>query len=108
MVEKPQSYGALLQHFTGSKHHNIAIREFALKKGQSVSDYGIYIKKGEKKVLKKFATEEEFYNFLGMEWIPPELREGTGEVEAALKGKLPILVELSDIKGDLQIHSDFD
>lgn len=108
MVEKPQSYGALLQHFTGSKHHNIALRELALKRDLSVSDYGIYIQKGGKKTLKKFATEKEFYGFLGMDWIPPEIRENSGEVEAAQKHKLPKMVELMDIKADLQIHSDFD
>jgi DNA polymerase (family 10) len=110
MVEKPESYGSLLQHFTGSKHHNIAVREYALKKGYSVSDYGINIldKNKRRKELKKFESEEDFYKFLGMEWIPPELREGTGEVNASLKNELPDLVKLKDIKADLQIHSDFD
>ncbi|OGM13597.1 hypothetical protein A3A76_03230 [Candidatus Woesebacteria bacterium RIFCSPLOWO2_01_FULL_39_23] len=110
MVEKPQSYGSLLQHFTGSKHHNIALREYALKKGLSVSDYGIYLidKNRKRRQLKKFATEKDFYNFLGMEYIPPELREDNGEIEAALDRRLPTLVETQDIKGDFQIHSDFD
>ncbi|MBI2066190.1 DNA polymerase III [Candidatus Woesebacteria bacterium] len=104
MVQPPDSYGALLQHFTGSKHHNIALREYAIKHGMSLSEYGIKIK-GK---LNKFATEEEFYKKLGMDWIPPELREDAGEIEAALNDKLPQLIELKDIKGDLQIHSDFD
>lgn len=108
MVETPQSYGALLQHFTGSKHHNIALRELALKRGLSLSDYGIYVKSKGKKVLRKIATEEEFYNFLDMDWIPPELREDSGEIEAASKHKLPRLVDIKDIKADLQIHSSFD
>src|SRR3990172_11669745 len=123
MVEKPEAYGALLQHFTGSKHHNIALREFALKKGFTVSDYGIKKRitnhqarsaKLRLSPITKFKTEKQFYNFLGMEWIPPELREDTGEIEAALRqaqGKpsgLPKLVELNNIKGDLQIHSSFD
>lgn len=108
MVESPEAYGALLQHFTGSKHHNIALRELALKRNLSLSDYGIYVKKGSKKELKKIATEQEFYKFLGMDFIPPELRENTGEIEAAINHSLPKLVELKDIKGDLQIHSDFD
>src|SRR3990170_1584487 len=110
MVEKPESYGSLLQHFTGSKHHNIALREYALKKGLSVSDYGIYLidKNRKRRQLKKFATEKDFYNFLGMEYIPPELREDNGEIEAALDRRLPTLVETQDIKGDFQIHSDFD
>jgi len=104
MVQPPNAYGALLQHFTGSKHHNIALREYALKHGMSLSEYGIKIK-GK---LNKLANEEEFYKKLGMDWIPPELREDTGEIEAALNHKLPRLVELKDVKGDLQIHSDFD
>lgn len=108
MVETPEAYGALLQHFTGSKHHNIALREFAIRKGLSLSDYGIYIRRKGGKVLKKIASEEKFYKFLGMEWIPPELREDTGEIEAALNHKLPKLVEPCDIKADLQIHSNFD
>lgn len=108
MVESPRAYGALLQHFTGSKHHNIALRELALKRGLSLSDYGIYVKSKGKKVLKKIATEEDFYKFLDMDWIPPELREDSGEIEASLTKKLPTLVELSDIKSDLQIHSSFD
>src|SRR3972149_991419 len=104
MVEKPQSYGSLLQHFTGSKHHNIALREYALKKGLSLSEYGIK-RKGK---LEKFPSEEVFYKKLGMEYIPPELREDAGEIEAALTHKLPQLIEAKDIKADLQIHSDFD
>jgi len=110
MVEKPESYGSLLQHFTGSKHHNISLREYALKKGLSVSDYGIYVldKDRKRKELKKFDTEEKFYLFLGMDFIPPELREGTGEIDAAVLNKLPKLVELSDVNSDLQIHSNFD
>lgn len=104
MVQPVESYGALLAHFTGSKHHNIALREYALKKGLSINEYGI--KKGSK--LNEFPTEDKFYNFLGMEWIPPELREDAGEIDAALAHKLPKLVELSDVKADLQIHSDFD
>jgi DNA polymerase (family 10) len=104
MVQEPDSYGSLLQHFTGSKHHNIALREYAIKHDMSLSEYGIK-KKGE---TIKCASEEKFYKTLGMEWIPPELREDTGEIEAALSRKLPKLVELSDVRADLQIHSDFD
>jgi DNA polymerase (family 10) len=104
MVQPPDSYGALLQHFTGSKHHNIALREYALKKGLSLSEYGIKIK-GK---LEKFPSEEVFYKKLGMDYIPPELREDAGEIEAAVTHKLPNLVEIKDIKSDLQIHSDFD
>lgn len=104
MVQTPKSYGSLLQHFTGSKHHNIALREKALKQGYSLSEYGIKVKNQ----LKEFSNEKDFYNFLGYDYIPPELREDTGELEAAHNHSLPNLVELKDIKGDLQIHSDID
>ena len=104
MVQPPKAYGSLLQHFTGSKHHNIALREFALKQGMSLSEYGIKIK-GK---LNKVSSEEDFYKQLGLSWIPPELREDMGEIEAAQKNKLPLLLEVNDIKGDLQIHSNFD
>lgn len=113
MVQEPESYGSLLQHFTGSKHHNIHLRELAQKKGLSLSEYGITKQdrvkagEGEKKLWTKFSNEETFYSFLGMEWIPPELREDKGEIEAALLHKIPSLIELKDIKADLQIHSDF-
>jgi DNA polymerase (family 10) len=113
---KPESYGSLLQHFTGSKHHNIALREYAMKKKLSLSEYGIKVSSKNKKTkrLKKFSDEKSFYNYLKMSYIPPELREANGEVEAAqrsFKGKsngIPDLIEISDIKADLQIHSDFD
>lgn len=113
----PDAYGAALQHFTGSKHHNIALREYSLKKGLSLNEYGVKTVnsvKGVASSLKQFKTEEEFYNFLGLEWIPPELREDQGEIEVALRqaqgkpGGLPDLIELKDVKGDLQIHSSFD
>ena len=108
MVQSPDSFGALLQHFTGSKHHNIALREYALKKGLSLSEYGIKELKSQNSKVIKFETEEKFYKFLGLDCIEPELREDIGEIEAALAHKLPHLVELKDIKADLQIHSDFD
>lgn len=103
MVQPPESYGALLQHFTGSKNHNIHLREWALQKGMSLSEYGIKIKNK----IKEFTTEEDFYRALGMDFIVPELREDTGEIEAALKHKLPSLVALSDLKGDLHTHSSY-
>jgi DNA polymerase (family 10) len=106
MVVKPESYGSLLQHFTGSKHHNIALREHALKMGLSLSEHGIKDKK--KDSIKMFETEESFYKYLKLEYIPPEIREDTGEIEASIKGKLPDLIELNDVKSDLQIHSDYD
>lgn len=106
LVQPVESYGSLLQHFTGSKHHNIALRDYALKKGLSLNEYGIS-KKGQT-TKKKFKTEEEFYNYLGLEYIEPELREDTGEIEAAKENKLPELIEQTNIKADLQIHSSFD
>src|SRR3989344_91844 len=106
MVAFPAGFGALLQHFTGSKDHNVRLREYALKQGLSLSERGIKdLKKNGK--LMKYATEEKFYNFLEMSWIPPEMRENKGEIELAIQHKLPKLVELSDIKGDLHIHSNF-
>lgn len=105
-VVKPESFGSLLQHFTGSKHHNIALREYALKQGLSLSEYGIKNLRTEEH--KNLRTEKELYEFLGLEYIPPELREDAGEIEAAKNHKLPKLVELNDIKSDLQIHSSFD
>ena len=104
MVQPPASFGSLLQHFTGSKHHNILLREYALKKGLSLSEYGIKTKNS----LKTFSTEEKFYGFLGLDWIPPELREGKNEIELARVHQLPDLVKLENIKGDLQIHSNLD
>lgn len=105
MVQPPDRFGSLLQHFTGSKNHNVHLREYALKKGWSLSEKGIkIINTGE---VKKFNTEEEFYKFLGLSWIPPELREDYGEIELALKDTLPELVELNDIKGDFHLHSSF-
>lgn len=103
MIQKPESFGSLLQHFTGSKNHNIHLRELALKKGLSLSEYGI---KKDKKLL-KFSTEEEFYNFLGMDWIPPEIREDKGEIEKAENKSLPDLIEVKDIRGDLHMHSNY-
>ncbi len=104
-VVKPQAWGAMLQYFTGSKNHNIHLREFALKKGWSLNEYGIKnIKTGD---VSKFSIEENFYKFLSLPWIPPEIREDRGEIEAALAHKLPKLIKLGDVKGDLQIHSNY-
>jgi DNA polymerase (family X) len=98
-----QSFGAALQYFTGSKDHNIALRRIAQDKGWKLSEYGLFQK--EEQIAGR--TEEEVYEKLGLPWIPPELRENTGEIEAARKGELPDLVELKQIKGDLQIHSNW-
>jgi len=97
----PESYGAALQYFTGSKEHNVALRDRAKRRGWKLSEYGLF--EGEQVLASQ--TEEEIYAKLGLAWIPPELRENLGEVEAAEKGELPRLVELSDIRGDLQMHT---
>lgn len=106
MIQPKDQYGSLLQHFTGSKHHNVALREYSLKKNMSLSEYGIKDTKTGK--VSKFSDEKDFYAHLGLSYIPPEIREGRGEIEAAEKKQIPKLIELSDVKGDLQIHSDFD
>jgi DNA polymerase (family X) len=102
-VVPPEAYGNLLQHLTGSKAHNVALREDAVRRGFSVSEYGVKdVDSGEVFTAR---TEEELYERLGYEWIPPELREGRGELEAAEKRTLPALVEVSDLRGDLHMHS---
>ena len=107
IAQTPDSFGSLLQHFTGSKYHNVALREYALRKGFSLSEKGIKLLKTADKKMQLFKTEEDFYGFLGLAWIPPELREDKGEIELALKHKLPEIIETKDIKGDLHIHSSF-
>jgi DNA polymerase (family 10) len=102
-VVPPESYGNLLQHFTGSKDHNVALRERAVKQGLSVSEYSITVVETGEEL--KYASEEKVYERLGYQWIPPELRENTGELEAARKGELPKLVGEGDVKGDLHLHS---
>ncbi|MBI4009075.1 hypothetical protein HY357_02485 [Candidatus Roizmanbacteria bacterium] len=124
-VEEEKSYGSMLQYFTGSKAHNINLREYALRKGLSLSEYGI---KSIKKVpssmfqvpskskdpifnkqteLFEFKNEVNFYKFLGLQYIPPEIREGTDEIELAKMQKIPRLIETKEIKGDLHIHSSY-
>ncbi len=99
----PESYGAAMQYFTGSKDHNVAIRQRAVKLGLKLSEYGLFRVADEVKIAGE--TEEGIYQALGLPWIPPELRENTGEIEAAEAGSLPELVELSQIKGDLHMHT---
>lgn len=101
-VVPQESYGAALHYFTGSKAHNIATRRIAQQKGLKLSEYGAF--RGKKMVAG--ATEEEIYRAVGLPFIPPELREDRGEIDAARRGELPKLVELSDLKGDLHVHSD--
>ncbi len=95
------SYGAALQYFTGSKEHNIAVRKVAQQRGLKVNEYGVL--EGERVVAGR--TEEEVYAALGLAWVPPELREDRGEVEAAARGPLPRLVEVGDLRGDLHNHT---
>ncbi|MGZ4462261.1 MAG: DNA polymerase/3'-5' exonuclease PolX [Gaiellaceae bacterium] len=102
-VVRPGSFGNLLQHFTGSKAHNVALREDAVRRGLSVSEYGV--SSGESGELFRTDDEDELYRYLGYQPIPPELREGGGELEAARAGELPALVELADVRGDLHAHS---
>jgi DNA polymerase (family X) len=102
-VVPPESFGNLLQHFTGSKDHNVALRENAVKRGLSISEYGVKnVETGE-----VFTTrdEGELYEFLGYQFIPAELRENLGELDAARRGDLPDLVEVSQVRGDLHLHS---
>ncbi|CAN5187181.1 DNA polymerase/3'-5' exonuclease PolX [soil metagenome] len=106
MVQPPEAFGSLLQHFTGSKEHNVHLREYALKRGLSLSEYGIRQKDNPEK-LKQYDDEVDFYKALGLSWIPPEIRENTGEIELAQKNELPTLVELKDMKGDFHLHSNF-
>lgn len=101
-LPKP-SYGAALQYFTGSKTHNVALRTRALKMGYSLNEYGLFKLNTGDRVGGE--AEEEIYNQLGLVWIPPELRENQGELEAAERGELPALVELADIRGDLHMHT---
>ena len=102
-VVPPEDYGSLLQHFTGSKDHNVALREEAQRRGLSISEYGVtVVETGE---VHRFREEGELYRFLGYEPIPPELREDAGELAAARNGSLPTLVEVSDIRGELHCHS---
>jgi len=104
-VVPPESYGNLLQHFTGSKDHNVALREDAVRRGMSISEYGV--KNVETDETFHAAGEEELYEHLGYAWIPPELRENRGELEAARERRLPELVTLADLKGDLHMHTDW-
>lgn len=102
-VVEEDSFGAALQYFTGSKQHNIKLREMAVRSGLKLNEYGAFKEPGEKKIAGN--TEEEMYKVLKLPYIAPELREDTGEIEAALEGKLPDLVTLEDIKGDLHVHT---
>ncbi|HSE48609.1 MAG TPA: DNA polymerase/3'-5' exonuclease PolX [Terriglobales bacterium] len=99
----PDSFGAALQYFTGSKNHNVTLRQRALKQGLTLNEYGLFTVKGERRVAG--ATEEEVYKKLGLDLIPPELRENCGEIEAAAEHNLPRLIEQRDIQGDVHAHT---
>jgi DNA polymerase (family 10) len=102
-VVDEDSFGAALQYFTGSKQHNIKLREMGVRAGLKINEYGVFRGPGEKKIGGK--KEDDVYSALKMAFIPPELREDAGEIEAALEGRLPDLVTLQDIKGDLHVHT---
>jgi DNA polymerase (family 10) len=102
-VVDEKCYGAALAYFTGSKSHNIRLREMAVKKGLKISEYGVFDEKTGK--FLGGTEEKDIYDAVGLPWIPPELREDAGEIEAAIKGNLPKLVETKDINGDFHIHT---
>jgi DNA polymerase (family 10) len=102
-VLQEESFGAALQYFTGSKDHNIALRRIAQDRGWKLSEYGLF--QGDMQIAGR--TEEEVYQKLGLQWIPPELRENTGEIKAAANNELPELIGYGDLKGDLQVHSNW-
>jgi DNA polymerase (family X) len=102
-VLPPESFGAALHYFTGSKAHNIALRTRAVHRGLKVSEYGVFDAKGRRIAGER---EEDVFRAVGLPWIPPELREGLGELEAAEAGRLPELIEEEDLRGDLHVHSD--
>ncbi len=100
-IVEEKSFGSALQYFTGSKEHNIELRKIAIKKGYKLNEYGLF--KGEEQIAGK--DEEGVYRALDLQWIPPELRENRGEIEAAMNGNLPKIVEYDDVKGDLHTHT---
>ena len=102
-VVEPESFGAALQYFTGSKEHNIRLRELAVRRGLKINEYGVFEVESGKRIAG--AAEEEVYAALKLPWVPPELREDRGEIEAAQEDRLPRLVELADLRGDLHAHT---
>jgi DNA polymerase (family X) len=105
-VVRPVVFGAALQYFTGSQAHNVAVRQVAVRKGLKLSEYGLFrVTEGEADELIVSATEEEVYQALGLQWVPPPMREDSGEVEAAKRGEVPGVVAQRDLKGDLHTHT---
>jgi DNA polymerase (family X) len=101
----PQSYGAALQYFTGSQQHNVQLREMGVRQGLRINEYGVFDVATERKLAG--ATEKDVYAAVGLDWIPPEIREGQGEIEKARRHTLPTLVVAGDIRGDLHLHTDW-
>jgi DNA polymerase (family 10) len=113
-IVAPEQFGSALQYFTGSQEHNVQLRNYALDRDVSLNEYGAYdVSEVDPEEAREAGeriagdTEESMYEILGLEWMPPELREGTGEIEAAAEGELPSLVEPDDVRGDLHVHSDW-
>ena len=104
-IVAPEAYGSLLHHFTGGQAHNIVLRERAVKRGINISEYGLA--KAGTGQYEPLATEEELYSKLDLPYIPPELREDAGEIEAGEKGELPDLVQTEDLRGDLHVHTNY-
>jgi len=104
-IVEHRSFGTVLQYFTGSKEHNVKLRQIALSRGYSLSEYSLTRLSDSQDLF--FDREEDVYSALGLSYIPPEMREDQGEIEAALRGHLPELLELKDIRGDLHVHSDW-
>ncbi|HET7271916.1 MAG TPA: DNA polymerase/3'-5' exonuclease PolX [Rubrobacter sp.] len=104
-IVEPEAYGSLLHHFTGGQAHNIALRERAVKMGINISEYGLA--EAGTGDYKPVPTEEDLYSRLGLAYIPPELREDAGEIEAAERGTLPDLVSVEDVRGDLHVHTNY-
>jgi DNA polymerase (family X) len=102
LIVPEESWGSALQYFTGSKEHSVEIRKIAIARGLRLNEWGVF--RDDNRVAG--ATEEEVYQSLGLQWIPPEMRENTGEIEHAKKGGLPELIEYGSLKGDLQVHSE--
>lgn len=104
-VVEPESWGAALQYFTGSKLHNIALRDMAIARGLKINEYGIFDERTGRRLGGE--TEEDVYRALDLDWMPPELREDRGELQAAAQHNLPVLVEQSDLRGDLHVHTNW-
>jgi len=100
---EPDAYGAALQYFTGSKDHNVQLREMGVRRGLKINEYGVFTLADDRRIAGR--TEEEVYGAVGLPWVPPEIREGQGELELAQRGALPALVALEDIRGDLHMHT---